>query len=586
MPLLRKIIIIIIIITIMFMIISLSPVNNSFFTISNSLHNYVKGTVNITIKELPYKGNVNTTFELKIDGNVVYTGSFTNNTNLNETLVYSWNSTSLGMKKDVKVEVIYYETVGGVLTKVSDGYEYVDVGMTLVEQIGELPPTAKSITNGGSPSRYSGFSVYANGVVDDKSGVQSVKFYVNNSSLSQVSWDNGLVTYNGSYDLSNDRWGSYVSISNFNNFVGEYYIYAKATDKAGNTGFLGSTKVLLDKTVPQFTSLSNDGSTTSNGKFKVYANGVTDDLSGVQKVRATAYPKFMYNTYQTKYVQASYDAVYAEEEFKWYDAVFDSVNNRWVISVDIANHKNILDTYYVMVWAYDNANNVLYCGRNVVQVQASRNGLVAEYLFNGNANDSSGSGNNGTAYGTVLTADRMGNANKAYLFNNSSIKLSFCPLEGGLATPKSFTISAWINSNSMPAANYGQAIFNQQNANLNSTNLSYTIFNNQYNRMSYGIYHPANNFGLGNTQIQINTWYHVVLVRNNNTWSHYLNGILESSGSSMLDYSDSSPITESFIGNAANSNTYWNFNGNIDNVRIYNRALTQNEITQLFNDKN
>ena len=49
------------------------------------------------------------------------------------------------------------------------------------------------------------------------------------------------------------------------------------------------------------------------------------------------------------------------------------------------------------------------------------NGLVGWWPFNGNANDESGNGNNGTVYGAMLTNDRFGNLNSAYSFNNSKI---------------------------------------------------------------------------------------------------------------------------------------------------------------------
>ena len=56
-----------------------------------------------------------------------------------------------------------------------------------------------------------------------------------------------------------------------------------------------------------------------------------------------------------------------------------------------------------------------------VHVQAQptflTNGLVAYYPFNGNANDKSGYGNNGTVYGATLTADRLGVQGKAMAFN-------------------------------------------------------------------------------------------------------------------------------------------------------------------------
>ena len=47
------------------------------------------------------------------------------------------------------------------------------------------------------------------------------------------------------------------------------------------------------------------------------------------------------------------------------------------------------------------------------------NGLVGYWGFNGNANDQSGNGNNGTVNGATLTTDRNGNANSAYSFDGN-----------------------------------------------------------------------------------------------------------------------------------------------------------------------
>ena len=44
-------------------------------------------------------------------------------------------------------------------------------------------------------------------------------------------------------------------------------------------------------------------------------------------------------------------------------------------------------------------------------------GLVAYYPFNGNANDESGNGNNGTIDGASLTVDRFSNTNSAFKFD-------------------------------------------------------------------------------------------------------------------------------------------------------------------------
>ncbi len=73
------------------------------------------------------------------------------------------------------------------------------------------------------------------------------------------------------------------------------------------------------------------------------------------------------------------------------------------------------------------------------------NGLVAYYPFNGNANDATGNGNNGTIYGGVTpTTDRFGNPNAAYTFDGSTgyIDIPQNSTLNGLTT--SVTLSAWI----------------------------------------------------------------------------------------------------------------------------------------------
>jgi len=57
-------------------------------------------------------------------------------------------------------------------------------------------------------------------------------------------------------------------------------------------------------------------------------------------------------------------------------------------------------------------------------------GLVAYYPFNGNANDASGNGNNGTVYSATLTADRFGNVNNIYSLNG---------IDGYIATAIQYT---------------------------------------------------------------------------------------------------------------------------------------------------
>ncbi len=67
---------------------------------------------------------------------------------------------------------------------------------------------------------------------------------------------------------------------------------------------------------------------------------------------------------------------------------------------------------------------------------ASFASLVAYYPFNGNANDESGNGDNGTVFGATLTTDRFGNTNSAYAFDGTDdfIKASGSGLPTGART--------------------------------------------------------------------------------------------------------------------------------------------------------
>jgi hypothetical protein len=72
------------------------------------------------------------------------------------------------------------------------------------------------------------------------------------------------------------------------------------------------------------------------------------------------------------------------------------------------------------------------------------NGLVAYYPFNGNVNDASGNGHDGTNHGAILTADRFGNPNQAYRFGGLSGYIT-APLSG-IVFSNDFTVSVWINA--------------------------------------------------------------------------------------------------------------------------------------------
>ena len=88
------------------------------------------------------------------------------------------------------------------------------------------------------------------------------------------------------------------------------------------------------------------------------------------------------------------------------------------------------------------------------------NGLVGWWPFNGNANDESGNGNNGTVNGATLTSDRNGSANSAYSFNGISNYIE-CLSNSTLQVSNAYSISLWFNSNLFNNGQYGYTLLSK-----------------------------------------------------------------------------------------------------------------------------
>jgi hypothetical protein len=211
------------------------------------------------------------------------------------------------------------------------------------------------------------------------------------------------------------------------------------------------------------------------------------------------------------------------------------------------------------------------------------NGLVGWWPFNGNANDESGNNNNGTINGATLTSDRFGNTNKAYSFGqakyiqlNSSIQNSFST-SGANA---SFTISCWFKNQDSIFTNPSALIGGRNNNGANFTGLhpwqnSKTV---RYYVNSINTYN-ANLNSLDYSNIK--NWNFITASYSTSSVPNlklYYNGILVDT----LTTNNPWVITNQFnIGVDLYYPRY--FNGFIDDIGIWNRALTQQEISDLYN---
>ena len=203
-------------------------------------------------------------------------------------------------------------------------------------------------------------------------------------------------------------------------------------------------------------------------------------------------------------------------------------------------------------------------------------GLVAYYPFNGNVNDESGNGHDGTLYGSTLTADRMGNPNSAYYFNGTATDyIDVGPLSISLPV----TVTLWFNSTTRN--DEWNTLFGW-NRPIHPNNGIQIVANGDGKIKSFIGGDPAM---ISNSVIDGDgKWHCVVINRNlNNEKKLYIDGILEVSGT---DTASIGTTHDLYIGRSFQPNEYnEHFLGIIDDVRIYSRVLSEAEIQDLVYDQ-
>ncbi len=221
--------------------------------------------------------------------------------------------------------------------------------------------------------------------------------------------------------------------------------------------------------------------------------------------------------------------------------------------------------------------------------QIPTDGLVAYYPFNGNAIDESGNGNNGVVSGASLVQDRFGNPLSAYDFDGINDLISVGS-GSSLAVEGDLTISVWLKAETLPLPNRTFPIINRGAwGETEDLNYFYHFFLINIDGSVY--LGNAHEYGAGNNQganstrrINPNEWLHAVLVRNSvlKTYSFHINGVPELDQSYEVNPTGGSNTTGD-IGWVASAAIDF-FNGIIDDVRVYEKVLTDEEILALYNE--
>ena len=218
-------------------------------------------------------------------------------------------------------------------------------------------------------------------------------------------------------------------------------------------------------------------------------------------------------------------------------------------------------------------------------------GLVAYYPFSGNAGDSSGNGNHGTVFGATLTTDRFGKSSKAYSFDESNLTYISGSCTNYPSGNMSRSISFWYY-----AENLGNNISHQVLGYGGGSCLTSFIMN--FENKDIG----SNKMGKYEVQ------GHCLAFRNftdlpspyNNQWHNitvtYDNGVLRFYNNGILNFTSNSLTMNTFVsgkifaigrevtpdGSAVYIDPVWpGFKGKLDDIRIYNRSLNQEEISYI-----
>jgi hypothetical protein len=209
--------------------------------------------------------------------------------------------------------------------------------------------------------------------------------------------------------------------------------------------------------------------------------------------------------------------------------------------------------------------------------------LVAYYPFNGNANDESGSGHHGTPVGPILVEDRRGMSDSAYYFDGIDDYIRVDHAEDlNFHSSDDFSITVWVKV--LSHSGLGDRIIEKKQGGDNGYSLSLT----GPGTLDFTVEGDNTAFhAVGFTNLVDGRYHHVVGVRDGK------NGLLRCYVDALEDASPTNTegIVGSFGGNAelniGKRPGYYNYylNGVVDEVRIYDRALSAGEVEQLYQNQ-
>jgi hypothetical protein len=241
---------------------------------------------------------------------------------------------------------------------------------------------------------------------------------------------------------------------------------------------------------------------------------------------------------------------------------------------------------YNRVLPLSEVKNLYVLGKATLQKSQNQkisNGLAGLWSFdgqdisNGVALDRSGNSNNGNliniASSTFYTMGRLG---QAFNFNGTNNYVSVSD-SASLNFTSAMTASAWINS-SNPSVSFPMIVTKSNG----SANFPFELRLSNTRIPQFGVStNGAYTYITGNTQIATSTWYHIAGVYDGANLNMYVNGISDTTAVPVTGTMTSASYG-TLIGARNSVAPEYFFPGKIDDVRLYNRALSASEIKRLY----
>jgi len=224
-------------------------------------------------------------------------------------------------------------------------------------------------------------------------------------------------------------------------------------------------------------------------------------------------------------------------------------------------------------------------------IDSLRLGLIAYYPFNNSTADSSGLGNDGIAYNLQPVTDRFDNQNAAYHFDGQSSYVSVKDNVYMRLYATDFTQSAWVKLDDYNES-YGSVILGKRIPGVADAGYTFSIggYTSSTALSAAGITHfgpggGSTNNALSIHAIPVNQWHMLTCVYSyqNGTLSIYIDGVLDSTTANIAA-PNASVGAKIYIGRddpTLDDNGYFIY-GALDDIRVYNRALTAKEIQKLY----